>query len=305
MAQLYAALCRRATRRGVLAGYREVSDRLHTVRGRVDFAEQARRGGPGLPLAVTYQEFDVDVPENRVLRAGLAALRSAPVHVPAVRRELHRLRALVAGAGPLVGPPPGIAWTRLNEHYRPAVELARMLLARTSVDLAPGAVHAPALVLDLSRVFEAFVRVALREALGVGPGELPDGAHAPRTSLDDAGAMRLEPDLGLWRGGRCRFVGEVKYKSDPGGGRAADRYQLLAYAIATGLPDATLVYADGPPGPAAHFIPGAGVRLHLRGLDLGRPPEDVLAQVARLAAHVEECAEQGASRRVENRSAPG
>ena len=109
-------------------------------------------------------------------------------------------------------------------------------------------------------------------------------------TLDHLGELVTEPDLNLLVDGERRFVGEIKYKVDHGRARAADRYQLLAAAIATGLPDATLVYAEGPGAlTAVHTIPRAGVRLHLHRLDLAAPPEDVLAQIDRLAAHVRRC----------------
>lgn len=74
-------------------------------------------------------------------------------------------------------------------------------------------------------------------------------------------------------------MGDVKYKRDTGPGYEADLYQLLAYATATGLPEATLVYAQGPQSPMAHEVRHAGKRLHLRHLDLSAPPQKVLRQV--------------------------
>ncbi|GHG42735.1 MULTISPECIES: 5-methylcytosine restriction system specificity protein McrC [Amycolatopsis] len=59
VAALFTHLCDRATRTGVLRGYRDRHDRLHTVRGRIDFTQQLRRSpGRDLPLAVSYQSHD-------------------------------------------------------------------------------------------------------------------------------------------------------------------------------------------------------------------------------------------------------
>lgn len=55
------------------------------------------------------------------------------------------------------------------------------------------------------------------------------------------------PHLGVRVGGRWRFVGDVKYKRDAGPGHEADLCQLLAYVTAMGLPEATLIYAQGRP----------------------------------------------------------
>lgn len=60
----------------------------------------------------------------------------------------------------------------------------------------------------------------------------PPGSAGPRLHLDRQAIVALEPDPSLWKGGRCRFVGDVKYKRDTGGGHNDDLYQLLAYATA-------------------------------------------------------------------------
>ena len=62
---------------------------------------------------------------------------------------------------------PEIRYTRLNEHYRPAVELARLVLRSDSYELRHGAVRGTSFLVDMNRVFEDFVVVAIREALGV------------------------------------------------------------------------------------------------------------------------------------------
>jgi 5-methylcytosine-specific restriction enzyme subunit McrC len=75
----------------------------------------------------------------------------------------------------------------------------------------------------------------------------------------------------------------VKYKFDSGPGHDSDLYQLLAYATATGLHNATLIYADGPLTPQAHVVRGTGTRLHIRHLDLKEHPLTVLAQLRTIA----------------------
>ena len=78
---------------------------------------------------------------------------------------------------------------------------------------------------------------------------------------------------------RWLFVGDIKYKRDPGTGKDSDLYQLLAYATATRLPEATLIYADGPPGTGYHLVKHSGVQLRLTRLDLTRSPQEVLSQL--------------------------
>ena len=261
VAALFTRLTDRAIRRGLLFGYHEVDADLHTVRGRIDLAEQLRRRpGLDLPLAVRYSEHDEDVLENRLLLSAALMMRGLPLRDGTTRRSLHRiiesLQTVSAHHYPTSRVPP-VTWTRLNAHYQPAVELARLLLKLRSPDLRPGTTTTAALTFNMADLFEEFVRTALREALGTSTKLFPSGDDCPRISLDARGRIRLKPDLSYWPSGRCTFVGDVKYKRDSGPGRSDDLYQLLAYATATRLPQATLLYAEGPAEPRVHVIPPA------------------------------------------------
>ena len=63
--------------------------------------------------------------------------------------------------------------------------------------------------------------------------------------LDEENALRPKPDLSWWRGRRCLFVGDAKYKLTEEG-RLSDLYQLLAYCIATGLDSGLLTTPSSP-----------------------------------------------------------
>ena len=135
----------------------------------------------------------------------------------------------------------------------------------------------------MNDVFEQFVRIALRLALGVGVKTFPD--RAPFLRLDKAEVVPLKPDLCLVEGYRITWVGDAKYKRLPFGSyRNADLYQLLAYAVATGLPSGTLIYAaDEGVSTAEHVVLNAGKRLHVVALDLSAPLAAIRRQIARLA----------------------
>jgi 5-methylcytosine-specific restriction enzyme subunit McrC len=287
---LYAALCDRALRNGILRGYRDRDARLHTVRGRIDFTEQLRTTpGRDLPLAVSYQDHDEDILENRLLQAALLAVSALPVHTDTTRRSLTRLRRALACVTPIRYDrrrPPTVLWTRLNRHYRPAVELAQLILTGTEADLDAGDIRAPGLIINMTTVFERFVRNTVRHALDLTEQEFPTGTDTPSLPLDDARRLTVQPDLSRWVDGRCRFVGELKYRYDTGHGAAPNLYQTLAYAIAADLPHATLIYADGATSRTTHHLPHAGVRIHVRHLDLNTHPTDLLHQIRTLADHI-------------------
>jgi 5-methylcytosine-specific restriction enzyme subunit McrC len=288
---LYATLCERALRNGVLRGYRDRDERLHTVRGRIDFTEQLRATpGRDLPLAVSFQEYDENILENRLLRAALAAVSTLPIHTETSHRAVRRLQRALAGVTAIRYNRthlPTVTWTRLNRHYRPAVELARLILAGTETDLNAGNVQVAGLIVNMTTVFERFVRNSVRRVLGVTEREFPAGSDVPPLPLDEARRLCIQPDLSRWGiDGRCQFVGELKYRYDTGKGDAPNLYQALAYAIAAGLSDVTLIYANGPDGGMTHHLPTAGVRIHVRHLDLSAPVADLLDQIQYLAHHI-------------------
>ena len=283
---------RTAYRRGVPQGYRTEEDALQTIRGRprMDLLAQRRygqgaahrrrlrrvhRGHPAQPAGARR-----DRPRSSGCRC--ATPRSAghcgPSTTCSPRSRCHRS---IRGASRQV------RYTRLTERLRPAVELARLIIAGASFDLAPGAVGAGTFLVDMNVVFEDFVVTALREALRVGPTTLVQGARGRPLHLDTARRVPLKPDLSLWQEGRCRFVGDVKYKRiEPEGYRNADLYQLLAYCVATDLPGGMLIYAAGEGEPFRHEVVHLGRTLEVVTLDLGVPPQALLAQVASIAGRI-------------------
>ena len=279
---------RQAIRRGLLQGYRREEDAQHTVRGRIRFDEQLkRRYGIPMPLEVAYDEFTEDIEENRLLKAALHRLSRLPVRSAETRKQVNSLRTLFSTVGLATYQlgAPSILYTRLNEHYRPAAELARLIIDSSSLELYHGEVAGASFLLDMNRVFEQFLFVALREELRLSHDEWRKGSE----TLDEAGAIRLEPDL-TWRsGGKIRFVGDVKYKRvDVAGFRHPDIYQMLAYSIATGLPTGLLVYAAGESEPCVHRMRNIGKTIEVATLDLEGTPEMILASVSRIAYLVRE-----------------
>jgi 5-methylcytosine-specific restriction enzyme subunit McrC len=140
-------------------------------------------------------------------------------------------------------------------------------------------------LIDMPRLFQDFVTVALREAIeGTYGGRV---AAEPLHHLDEAGRVRLYPDL-VWQvGGSAAAVIDAKYKAEkPRGYPNADLYQLLAYCTVLGLRTGHLVYARGNAEPAHHVVRGADVEVICHALDLGRAPDALLAEVRGLAAAI-------------------
>ena len=283
----------RAIHRGLLRGYRREEDALSTVRGQIRFADQiGRRYGLTLPIEVAYDEYTEDIEHNRLLKTALHRLSHAQIRSMTVRQELRRLRSafdMVQLGAYRRGVVPAIRYTRLDEHYRPAVELARLIIENSSLELFGGKVSGASFLIDMNVVFEQFLYVALGEALNLTRDRWQ---HQARLKLDKGGSINMEPDLSWWAsrpgGGTLpRFVGDAKYKKlDTPGFRHADIYQMLAYCTAADLPSGLLIYADGEGEPAKYRIDHAEKTIEVAALDLSGAPEAILGDVERLAERV-------------------
>ena len=179
---------------------------------------------------------------------------------------------------------PELPVTPLNLHYQPAIQLARLILRSRSLELADGRTSATAFLIDMNRVFEDFVVIGLREALGLSETVFPQGARGRKLWLDKMERVRLEPDISWWDSGKCVFVGDVKYKRVTGSGVPnADIYQVLSYAVATHLPSALVIYAAGESAPATHEIPYTDKSLQVVTLDLTGNSQQLMERIHNLA----------------------
>ena len=194
MVRLFHASVRQATHRGLLQGYRTRDEALNVVRGRIRIDDQLRRRfGLAFPIEVRYDEFTPDIEHNRLLKAAVRRLARLPLRSPKSRQLLSAMRAVFVNVSDVEYRPhalPDLPVNPLNAHYQPALALARLILSSGAVELAAGQVRASALLIDMNRVFEDFVVVALREELRLTEYAFPQQAR--RTPI--SGSTPRRPD---------------------------------------------------------------------------------------------------------------
>jgi 5-methylcytosine-specific restriction enzyme subunit McrC len=279
-----------AIHQGLLPGYVVVEESSQVLRGRLrESAQLHMHHGLPLPLEIRHDEFTTDIAENQILRTACERMLLVPRVDPESSRMLRRLLRDFTGVGSIPHGDPIPAWqpTRLNTRYHTALRLAELVLRATSVEHEAGFVAINGFLLDMPKLFENFVTVALREALeGLYGGVVVAQA---RHHLDLAGRVPLRPDI-VWRvNGAATAVIDAKYKAEkPSGFPNADLYQLLAYCTVLGLSVGHLVYAAGNEQAVHHVVRQAGTEIICHALDLSQPPAALLAEARNLAAVIAE-----------------
>ena len=289
LALAFGAAARRCFSRGLLHGYRTKEDAMHAVRGRIRLDDQIRRrSGVFLPIEVRYDEYTDDILPNRLVKAAALRLRGMPFLSSDASRQLAWIAGMLGGVTHVEFPRvavPEMKFDRLSEHYRGVVTLAHLILRHGMFEADRGRVRASGFLVDMTRLFQEFVTVALRLSLNISEYE-KFGEHYIQ-SLDSKDLVTLRPDLTWWNGDQCVFVGDVKYKRANDGARNSDLYQLLAYVTALDITGGILVYANGEDS-HEYTVRHSDKRLEVFSLDLSGSLDQVLARVDAIAMRVRE-----------------
>lgn len=273
--------------RGVLHGYRQISEDLVALRGRL-LVTETLRGHPGLKDRhwCAYSHFAADVIENRILRwtsRCLAGLRYQEAGLATRLRRIEMALAAVALDPEARRLSESIDYHRLNEHYRPALILARLLLDHLSFSGMAGGNPFVAFLVDMDWLFERYLGVVLKRAAGAWDVQVVEQEHH---TLDHAGQFSVRPDVVLYRQGRPQLVVDAKYKLD---GAHGDLYQMLAYCHAVGLSKGILVYPASEAAPSGELAirgPGDALIRYLT-LDLSGGPDRLEVHAQELCNRVE------------------
>ena len=283
MAVMFCGHAERALRAGPLQGYVRVEEALPAIRGAIRVSAQlARRPGRWLPIEVTFDDYTVDVAENQMVAGAathLGRLHGLPIDV---ERRLRRHGAMLEGVTPVRPSPstPDVAITRLNERYRHALVLARLVLRSGSLDDSNGPrSRGEGFMVNMAQVFEQVVGTDLRSSAAAMGRDLVLEEEYP---FDTGGLLTIRPDVLVREQGTVTAVADLKYKA-PRNGRALneDVYQVLAYARSFGLTTAHLIYADL--GPAVCLEVG-GCRVLVHTVSLDQPAALRRAQTRDVAA---------------------
>jgi 5-methylcytosine-specific restriction enzyme subunit McrC len=255
-----------------------VEESVSFLRGKL-LVERELRGGDRLHARYPcrYSVFTPDHLINRVLRF-CNRLLMGQSRVPRTRILLQENDALLADVDlRLVGPEDlrRVHLNRLNRHYEPILEMCRLLLERSTLDLRAGRITQLAFVFDMNKLFEEFVAEFLKRnkrKIHLTDGrflkDVKDQKHLGRFF----GRFNMWVDLVLTDNEEHSFLVDTKYKLLDEGARHAglsqpDFYQMYAYGRAgkDRYDDVVLLYPDtGVPG---RDFEQDGLKVHARQFD--------------------------------------
>lgn len=204
------------TRRGFSKAYVEEENNLYFQKGRI-LIEQNLRQNTCLKNRIfcRYSEFTCDTIENRILKYTLYHLSrvklSSDILQKRVRQTIHffdQVSFVIFYAKSF----PKITYTRLNDHYRPIINLCQLIIENSTLDLQKtGEIRYSSFLIDMNRLFESFLLGFLSKTLKAynvrGEGR---GMH--EYSLDLIGEMTQKPDIIIRKDGIDLLVIDAKYK---------------------------------------------------------------------------------------------
>jgi 5-methylcytosine-specific restriction enzyme subunit McrC len=275
--ELAAVLAKRVltrAKRGLYRAYLGRQERLFHVRGRINFANTARRPW-ATNLHCDFEDHTADVEDNQILAWGLHCALSAGLCQDRARpplREAVRTVRSFAELRPFSGEDcVGRPYTRLNDDYEALHALCRFFIEHTSPTHHPGEYRTLPFLIEMAGLFEAFVAEWLR-------------IHLPRhlrlrcqhhVRVGTRGEVLLKIDLVIERDdGLPLWVLDTKYKSPEGGPAHDDLYQVVSYAHACGAASAALIYPAPLPRPLDFPWHEAGIRVRTVSFPLSGDLDD-------------------------------
>lgn len=279
-------------KRGLRGDYLTNEGNERFFRGKLDLAQDIRRNHSRRDrVFVHYDEFSVDRPENRVIKATLKHLRSL-AHSSATIHEIDfavRAYDRVSDTSDALGELSKCHLDRTLEGYRPVLRWCEVFLRGEAFTSFSGSEAASALLFPMERLFESYVAKLICNAAPV----MGWGATTQDTGLylfDSPKRFRLRPDIVLRSEGHAPVVLDTKWKRVGMGANdgisQADAYQMYVYQKRYGASKTVLVYPaweHASPGVLRTFSGEDGALVEAFAFDLANSGDATRHLLSRVA----------------------
>lgn len=230
-------------KRGLFSNYFDHDENLSTVKGKILFKEHLTINyGRNDKVYCLFSELTQDILENQIIKFAIYHLMRGNFLDPNITSRLGKyLRRLDNIAlVPITDESFKLVnYTPLNDHYKPTLELCKMLLQGTSLkEDRIGISKSFSYLINMEKLFEDFVREYLRQHL------VEYNVEAGHNYLDtDNKAIELYPDVVISKGRQTLLILDAKYKSlNDRRIIRSDVSQILDYCLAYKIRRGILLY---------------------------------------------------------------
>jgi 5-methylcytosine-specific restriction enzyme subunit McrC len=300
LTHLYATELHNLMGGGLPRAYLSREEELPLLRGRWQLEKQLRRH-PHVQhrFDVIYDEFLPDIPMNRIFRfvsERLLWLSTDRNNRTLLGDHLTWLQEVTCPNSVTKAELDQIIFTRLNDHFKPAFNLARLFLDLGIFEFRSMDQQAYAFVFDMNRLFEAFIASFLtrhrqlilpphwKDVQILSQGKRLSQYLAIRENTQTP-VFHLKPDLVfLQMGQNPLLILDTKYKQlDPtkrvAGISEGDMYQMFAYASRFNCSRALLLYPRRSGGAQmweSYKVPDSDTTIYVADINLHWPISDYL-----------------------------
>lgn len=247
---MYIQEVRNLMKKGLRSVYLPVQDNLNYYKGKLNVGEHIKRNLIHKErFYVGYDEFDINRPENRLIKSTLLKLQklsSSTANLKEIRQLLLHFE-MVKPSSNYTRDFSLVVIDRNTEDYEALMQWSKVFLLNQSFTTFSGNTTARALLFPMEKVFEAYVAKHLKQALADLPWEVSTQDRGYYL-FDQPKKFALRPDIVITRHGQSPIVLDTKWKSLTNQPRKnygisqADMYQMYAYSKKYNTKEIWLLY---------------------------------------------------------------
>ncbi|MFB6453989.1 McrC family protein [Chitinophaga sp. Hz27] len=231
--ELFLQECEAIARKGLVKKYRTVQQNCTSLKGKLLFPKQLQKNLIHQERFFTqYQHFDRDNVFNQILHQALLLI-PALSDQRMLKDRVADLLLLFPELSPLkitAATFQHLTYDRKTSDYKPAMEIAAMLLLNYRPDICGGHHHLLAILFDMNTLWEEYIFRQLQKHKPDGYTVISYSSRKFWESEKHPVSRKIEPDIVITDDQDRSFILDTKWKLIPGHGPAdADLKQMYVY----------------------------------------------------------------------------
>ena len=289
--------------------YIAMENNITFLRGKIQFGEHLRRNSIVKSRFYTqFDEFSEDNSLNRALKYTTYLLANVCSNSRTLKKLEQILSLLTEVSFRVISlhDLEKIKLTRLNQEYEPLLNLCKLFISKSSVELSVGKISVFSLLFDMNQLFEEFVGEFIRKEFATCYESIrlqnPLRYLVRERYVNDqktGSKFQLRPDIVLYKrieDKTPRLIVDTKYKllAELDGRESvgqSDMYQMYAYCQKYACPNCILLYPKwGASEEIIDYYIDDAATVHIRTIDLNRDLRTERREFKRELASILNCA---------------